>query len=60
MLGLPAGCHRSAASTESQPSELRDGLLWVAAATLQPTASLDRVFLLGVAAVLQQPAEAAC
>jgi hypothetical protein len=37
MLGLPAGCHRSAASTELQRFDLGDGLLWVAAATLQLT-----------------------
>ena len=40
MLGPPAGCHRSAASTELQLSDLRDGLLRVAAATSQPASFL--------------------
>jgi hypothetical protein len=38
MLGLPAGYHPSAASTELQLSDLR--LLRVAAATLQPASFL--------------------
>jgi len=46
MLGSRAECHRSAASTELQHSDPRNGLLWVAAATLQLTAFLtsQRVF----------------
>jgi len=46
MLGSLAECHRSAASTELQHSDPRNGLLWVAAATLQLTALLtsQRVF----------------
>jgi hypothetical protein len=45
MLGLLAGYHRSAVSTELQRSNLGDFRLWVAAMTLQLTGSFSNQML---------------